>query len=355
MPRSPITNCCRWLLLPLALVPAGWPSEWSAAVAAAEPQSPEREHPPAATKPFFGETVVRFASPERAREILTRRDAFIMAMSPFDRQVRVGTAEPASTDQVLRYISRQALSWKAGERARVGRLLKSLAGRMKRLKLNPPLPPVVDLVKTTGRDESNAAYCRRAAIILPQNVLQFSDKRLERLLAHELFHIISQHDPKLRRRLYAIVGFAPCGEIELPPELARRRLTNPDAPRIDCCIEIEHEERKITAAPVLLSRTETYDPQRARSLFAYLQFRLLELQRQGNDRWVAAIRDGKPNLIDPRRSKSYMDKIGRNTRYIIHPDEILADNFVHLVFETEMLATPRIVQKMKAIMTAETP
>jgi len=161
MPRSPITNCCRWLLLPLALVPAGWPSEWSAAVAAAEPQSPEREHPPAATKPFFGETVVRFASPERAREILTRRDAFIMAMSPFDRQVRVGTAEPASTDQVLRYISRQALSWKAGERARVGRLLKSLAGRMKRLKLNPPLPPVVDLVNAgalivNATDASNA-------------------------------------------------------------------------------------------------------------------------------------------------------------------------------------------------------
>ena len=48
-----------------------------------------------------------------------------------------------------------------------------------------------------------------------------------------------------------------------------------------------------------------------------------------------------------------MEQIGGNTNYIIHPDEILADNFVHLALEAEKLATPRIIEEMKKTLTAK--
>ena len=35
----------------------------------------------------------------------------------------------------------------------------------------------------------------------------------------------------------------------------------------------------------------------------------------------------QPVLLDPEDLPDYHRRIGRNTNYIIHPDEILADNF----------------------------
>jgi hypothetical protein len=46
----------------------------------------------------------------------------------------------------------------------------------------------------------------------------------------------------------------------------------------------------------------------------------------------------------------FQEKIGRNTTYIIHPEEILADNFVHLVRQREKLATPRIVEELQKVL-----
>ncbi len=63
-------------------------------------------------------------------------------------------------------------------------------------------------------------------------------------------------------------------------------------------------------------------------------------------RWQPLLKDDEPVLIIPADSKSFADQIGQNTKYTIHPDEILADNFVHLILQTEKLASPRIVEQM---------
>ena len=42
----------------------------------------------------------------------------------------------------------------------------------------------------------------------------------------------------------------------------------------------------------------------------------------------------------------YAAQIGDNTKYIIHPEEILADNFVFLLDGRIDLPTPRVVEAM---------
>ena len=64
-------------------------------------------------------------------------------------------------------------------------------------------------------------------------------------------------------------------------------------------------------------------------------------------RWQPVLSDGQPQLLDPKTTTSFHEQIGKNTRYIIHPDEILADNFVHLVNQTKDLASPEIVAAMR--------
>lgn len=291
--------------------------------------------------PLHGETKARFAAPEEAAAVLSRRDSFARALSRFDLQSRMKTGREVTLDAFLAFAAGEAEAWTPEEREKVTRVVESLRPRLAPFRI--PLPGRVLLVKTSGREEGGAAYCRGAAVVLPRAVIARAPAALERLLIHELFHVSSRHDPDLRRRLYAVIGFRPCTEIALPESLRDRRITNPDGETIDACIDVEVDGAARTVVPVLYASVERYDPERGGSFFRYLTFRLMEIRKVG-ERWAAA--DG-PVLLDPKDVPSYFEKIGRNTSYIIHPDEILADNFVHLVTGKTDLETPAVVEGMR--------
>ena len=80
-----------------------------------------------------------------------------------------------------------------------------------------------------------------------------------------------------------------------------------------------------------------------------MTFRLLAVRKNGGT-WVPVIEKGQPKLLDPAKTPSYKEQIGSNTGYIIHPDEIMADNFVHLVQRTKELKTPGIVKELDSIL-----
>lgn len=303
--------------------------------------------------PLHGESVIRFAAPEQAATALSRKDAFLTAMSRFDLQSRLKTDSQVTAEDYGKFAAQQALPWQAADIERLTLAVRSLAERLRPLTL--PLPKQVLLVKTTGLDEGDAAYCRANAVVLPKSKIeQLTPDRLERLLAHELFHVLSNQNPKLRRELYGIIGFRVIEPLKLPPELQNRKITNPDAPVLDCYLELEANGRKLLAAPLLIASVERYDVQRGGTFFKYLQFRLMEIElveQQGRP----VLNDGQPVLLVPQEIPSFQSQIGGNTNYIIHPDEILADNFVHLVFGTRGLATPRIVDEMRRILSAQEP
>jgi hypothetical protein len=50
--------------------------------------------------------------------------------------------------------------------------------------------------------------------------------------------------------------------------------------------------------------------------------------------------------LRPADTTGWFEQIGHNTRYTIHPDEILADNFVRLINGDTNLPTPQIIATM---------
>jgi len=297
-----------------------------------------------AGEPLTRETNLHFATVEAGQGLVATSDTFIKALSRFDRQVRLQTDGEATEAGLIEFLKGEVVPWEDEAQ-------KSLVESIERVrpKLEPfhlPLPQAVLLIQMSGKEEANAAYTRGAAILLPrERVQKLKGDSLDRLLLHELFHVFSRHAPELRRDLYRLIGFEVCEPIALPPSLADLKLTNPDAPRIDCRIKLSDEAAPYHAAPILYSSSATYDADRKPPLFKYLTFRLMKIEeREG--RWRPLLKNGEPVLIDPAQSKSFADQIGQNTKYIIHPDEILADNFVHLVMQTEKLASPRIVEQM---------
>jgi hypothetical protein len=292
--------------------------------------------------------VVSFATAEAARTVLTNSDDFIRALSPFDRAARMKVDREVKEAEFLEFVSRAAQPWTSEETNRLTKVLQTVRQRL--TPWNLPLPPTLVLIKTSGAEEGNASYTRSNAIVIAQQELQSTSSGLEDLIAHELFHVISRHNPELRKRLYRIVGFIPINEIALPENLHSRRITNPDGVQTGWMITVTNNGQAISTVPILYSSTDRYDIQKGGEFFNYLVFKLLAVTN-GPAGWQSLRVAGNPQLIDPGEANGYLDQVGRNTDYIIHPDEILAVNFVHLINGKTDVATPRILSEMKEVLT----
>jgi hypothetical protein len=301
-----------------------------------------------AQTPITKTSSATFAIAADARELLTVRDDFVDRMSPFDRAARLKSGDEVSVEQYLDFVGKQTLDWTAAEQTKVEAALAAI--RPKLVELAVPLPETVHLVRTTGHEEGGAAYTRGTAIVLPSGELAaMNDARLRKTLAHELFHVLSRAQPELKEQLYAAIGFAPCGELPFPESLADRRITNPDAPRNDHAIEVDVAGERRWVVPVLYSRTPKYDARVGGEFFNYLEFRLLVVDRDEAGAATASLVAGEPQLVEPGEVGNFFEQVGRNTQYIIHPEEILADNFALLVLGETSAKSPEVLRKMESI------
>ena len=60
--------------------------------------------------------------------------------------------------------------------------------------------------------------------------------------------------------------------------------------------------------------------------------------------------DGKTVIYSIDQAEDFYQKIGKNTKYIINPEEILADNFAYMLIQKKDLPNPEIPQKIAAIL-----
>ena len=302
---------------------------------------------------FVGQAVAQelvFVAAADSRRLLSTQDTFVARMSPFDRAARLKTDREVSESQFLAFASSAALDWEQDEKDRVEAAFRKIQTAVTRLSL--PLPGRISAIKTSGREEGEAAYTRENAIVLPKSMLASSERDLQRLLAHELFHIASRAHPALAKLLYGAIGFQYCGEIAFPADLAPRKITNPDAPKNDYCIQVALEGQRTWAVPILFSRTQRYDPSRGGEFFEYLQLAFLLVDRPADTSTPQAPSDSRgPRLVGLQQVSGFFEQVGQNTEYIIHPEEILADNFALLVLGERNVRSPEVLAKIQGALT----
>jgi len=80
-------------------------------------------------------------------------------------------------------------------------------------------------------------------------------------------------------------------------------------------------------------------------LFTYLKFKLLHIDEEEN----VVYENNYPVLLNPKEEQEFFKQIGNNTQYIIHPEEILAENFVSLITKNNV-ETQSIIDSMSLIL-----
>ena len=288
---------------------------------------------------------ISFASVETGQGILGKNDEFIQRLSPFDRASRLKTDRNVSKSEFVRFAISQVRCWEAGDKTKILEAFDRIQPKLGELSLS--WPRTVHLIKTSGKEEGYAAYTRERAIVIPEVKLTLSIEKLSQLAAHELFHILSRYNPVIRDRLYLAIGFERCHDTELPINLTNRRITNPDAPLNAHCIRIQYQCQPFWALPVLFSKNDRYDPKQGETFFQYLQFRLMLVRTVEGDLHVGT---SPHKLVKVNEVSGFFEQVGKNTNYIIHPEEIIADHFALIVMGETQFKSPEVVDKIKAVL-----
>jgi len=271
---------------------------------------------------------LRFPSIDRAGKILRHPDPWARQLSTFDRGARMRTLDPTTVRDFLRFASTAASNWTPAEQDALAGLVEELSRAAEGL--NVKLPPVM-LIKTTGREEFEAAYTRGRTIAFPERrvALIGDDPRSDFfLLAHELFHVLSREDPALRDDLYALLGFERFAGFAYPPELEGRRLSNPDAFRYEHALTVQTTSGPASVVPVNQSTAPLEEVIQLPDIFGVLDIVLLPIDRSTGE----VQRDGGGALITHGFGDTdWVPQMLRNSNFIIHPEEVLADNFATLM------------------------
>jgi hypothetical protein len=274
-----------------------------------------------------------FAGIDRAREILGRSDEWARQLSTFDRGVRMRTTESTNTYDFLEFISEAAVAWTDDEQRYWQSLIDQLSEALEGMNLNIP---DAWMVKTTGLEEFNAVYVRNQSIIFPRGRIEIAGDvpRDFFLLAHELFHMLSREYPALRDELYSLLGFRRFPGFEYPVELEGRRLSNPIyGDRYEYALTVQTDSGPVDVTPVYQSAVPLEEliaisEGGIRAIFQAIDFVLLPVDT--TTRTVLRDDTGKP-IVYKFEDTDWIDRMQRNSSYIIHPDELMAENFALLM------------------------
>lgn len=294
----------------------------------------------------FANSVFRFATRAEAQMLITELDDYTRNWNQFDIDVRLQKPQGRKS-ALLQFAMDQTLNWSDEEKARISKTMKSLDTEIKKQKYNLDFPKEIVFVKTTQKEEGNAeAYTRMNWIAIGEEALKSSsDTDLKYLVAHELFHLLTRQNANFKKDMYQIIGFEVAEkEILFPSDLAEIRISNPDISRYDSYGTFTIGGQKQYCTMVIY----TDKPYNGNTLFDYMKIGLVPL----NGEFIPVQKSGKTIIYSLDEAEDFYTQVGKNTSYVINPEEIMADNFAFTLIGKKDLPNPEIIQNTQKVLKA---
>ena len=285
------------------------------------------------------------ATPEQGATILSANDEYLSVLSPADLSIRLQGRDGTGAD-LGRVYAGATQSWTSEESERLRLMVVRHRARLNQLATW--LPGTIYFIKGSRAIEGGIPHTRGAAIFFgPQ--LPESEAGLDGLFMHELFHVLSRHSASRHDELYGIIGFVRC-PAELPQSMRDRAITNPDAPSVQHAAPISESDPTLLATPLLFADPARYDPSK-QNLGQYFDPELQPLRRGADG--VCRPAEGVSLSQDAIREAIFA-RSGRNTNYMFHPEELMADNFSQMM-TGQSVADPWVHERLAALLGVNPP
>lgn len=296
--------------------------------------------PVSAEASLLGSRVI-FANRDDGVSQISQSDYYSRNLTRFDLLAKTRRLSGSlDENDYLRNAALHVRSWSNDEITYLREHLSRFDSRMEELGIKAALPDPLLLIKTDGWEEGGAnGYTRANAIYLNRSSLSPS------LLLHEIFHVISRYNETRIDRVYRALGFEQCNDIEFRDDL---RITNPDAPYLRHNLPLTIEGQRFDVVMVMMAR-EAYS---GGSFFRLVRKRLLAVEGPPEAKTVVR-RDGEALLFDHRQAVDLYDRIGRNTGYNIHQEEVSADHFEMLVLGARHVPEPSLIRALHQALSVD--
>ncbi len=230
------------------------------------------------------------------------------------------------------YLQKDVSSFTTEEQKLLNECLKEISTTCNYLNVNI-LPNNLNLIKSKATNYGQGTwYTRENCIIIPFDALKAKEKdKIVETLYHEIFHCYSRANTEKRASLYSLIGFKAIEKpLNMPRALQDRVLLNPDGVNYAQKIDLQQAPDKILSAIPIILANEYQVVQNKKSFFQYLRFDLFEVIDEPSHVDVMTKVDAISTTININEQPDFYRQIRDNTKYIIHPDEVLADNFMFL-------------------------
>lgn len=160
---------------------------------------------------------------------------------------------------------------------------------------------------------------------------------------HETFHILTRLNPGFKEKLYRAIDFNILPkEIEFPEDIRKSRISNPDVSRCDSYATFTIDGKPQNCTMIIY----TNRPYTTGKFYQYINVGLIPL-----DESFKPLRESGKTVIYPlQKATDFFDKVGRNTGYVIDPEEVLADNFAIALLNTPNVHTPELQKKVQELL-----
>lgn len=291
-----------------------------------------------------GHVALLLDSADAAKAITTdRHDRYFELVTASEMSIQM--KRPLETGQTrenllpayIGYLKSDVEGFSARDVEFVGKVLKDMFKTVN--ELSPDIfPDTLIMVKTKGTHYGDGVwYTRDNCIVVPAGELEARKTNpFTSTMYHELFHVWSRLNPAKREKLYQLIGFQKIGleNLRLPPALAERVLYNPDG--VDFAQKISlaaADNTRIEAVPIIYAKNVGAISGQ-NEFFGYLEFNLFQILPESNGTWTVVTKDdGYSSTLKLNELPDFFRQIKDNTGYIIHPDEVLADNFSFIMAE----------------------
>ena len=296
------------------------------------------DNPVVPPTPPSGTTIhYRLATADEARTLMQGNTEHYAKMSQIDIDWRLKkTGGTLSELQEMAW--QQTRDFTEGEKQLFATAIGIIEDSLRQIGCSLPIPPEIVFIKTTMKEEGDpAAYTIKNQIFFGE---KFIAKRMPQVgktaeenqaalmdftevVAHELFHTTTRNSPAFRQQMYDLIGFTVMPKDIVFPEVITKRISiNPDVEHMDNYAEFTIGGKK-TRCEIVAFYTKTWAEAYAESgedvnFFKYLKPFLVPI-------------DDMSRTYTIEDASDFWDVVGRNTDYVIAPEECLADNFAFAV------------------------
>lgn len=290
---------------------------------------------------------IALATQQEGAAAISARDEYMSAVTAGD--VSIWLRQPGSgadTDALAQYLAANVRPWTDDERVRLTAMLERVSPRL--AGLTSWLPPRVQIAGFNAEASAGADFTRGSTIFLSQ--LNPSDDALDERFFHELFHVLSRNNPSRRDELYALVGFQRCTPMALDDALRARIVTNPDAPVVEYASPVSIGGQTVWATPLMVADLSRYTT--TSGLFDHVELQFIALRRDEQGRCT---QDANSTVAPHDLGGAVVMRAGGNTNYVIHPEELVADNFAQMMMGRRDAPSPEIYSRLATLLNIERP